>query len=122
MIPALVNGAARTVITERGRRLAILAFTVRRGQIIEIDSIGDPQRVERLAALRSGEGYERLEGCPYDVSVSGKIGCRWNVALRLQGRHHRNLTTWAYFPLAGWGMGASPERWSEMVSTPLSFR
>ena len=64
MIPALVNGAARTVITEQGRRLAILAFTVRRGQIIEIDSIGDPQRVERLAGPRSGEGYERLEGRP----------------------------------------------------------
>jgi RNA polymerase sigma factor (sigma-70 family) len=48
--PVLVNGAAGAVITRRGRPRLVMAFTISRGKIAEIDSIGDPERVERLAA------------------------------------------------------------------------
>ena len=48
--PALVNGAAGTVITLRGRPFAVLAFTVVDGRIAEIDAIGDPERVARVAS------------------------------------------------------------------------
>lgn len=48
--PALVNGAAGAVITVRGRPFAIMGFTVVEGRIVEIDAIGDPERVARTAA------------------------------------------------------------------------
>jgi RNA polymerase sigma-70 factor (ECF subfamily) len=48
--PALVNGAAGVVITSQGRPFAVLAFTVTDGKITEIDAIGDPGRVARVAA------------------------------------------------------------------------
>ena len=55
VLPALVNGAAGVVIIMGGRPLAIMAFTVSDDRIIEIDSIGDPERVERLTAeFRTG--------------------------------------------------------------------
>jgi RNA polymerase sigma factor (sigma-70 family) len=50
LLPVLVNGAAGVVITRSGRALAVMAFSVYHDKIIEIDAIGDPQRVERLAA------------------------------------------------------------------------
>ncbi|MGH3191467.1 MAG: sigma factor-like helix-turn-helix DNA-binding protein [Streptosporangiaceae bacterium] len=50
VLPALINGTAGVVITRRGRPFAIMAFTICHDKIIEIDSIGDPERVERLAA------------------------------------------------------------------------
>ncbi len=54
--PAVVNGAAGTVITMRGRPFAVMAFTVVRGRITEIDVIVDADRVRRVAAsvLASG--------------------------------------------------------------------
>jgi hypothetical protein len=48
--PALVNGAAGAVITMRGKPFSVLAFSIADGQIIEIDAIGDPERVARIAA------------------------------------------------------------------------
>jgi len=48
--PALVNGSAGVVITRRGRPFAVMAFSVSEGQIVEIDTIGDPERVRRVAA------------------------------------------------------------------------
>jgi RNA polymerase sigma-70 factor (ECF subfamily) len=48
--PALVNGAAGMVVTRRGRPFAVMAFTVAEGRIIEIDVIGDPERVRTVAA------------------------------------------------------------------------
>jgi RNA polymerase sigma factor (sigma-70 family) len=48
--PALVNGTAGVVITRHGRLALVMAFTICCGKIVEIDSIGDPKRVERLAA------------------------------------------------------------------------
>ncbi len=48
--PALVNGAAGAVVTVRGRPFAVMGFTVAEGKIVEIDAIGDPERVRRVAA------------------------------------------------------------------------
>jgi RNA polymerase sigma-70 factor (ECF subfamily) len=48
--PVLVNGAPGVVVTVRGRPLAIMGFTVSAGRIVEIDAIGDRERVRRVAA------------------------------------------------------------------------
>ena len=40
--PALVNGAAGAVVIPRGRPFSVMGFTVRDGQIAEIDVIVDP--------------------------------------------------------------------------------
>jgi RNA polymerase sigma factor (sigma-70 family) len=45
----LVNGAAGAVVTARGRPFALMAFTVSGDRIVEIDAIGDRDRVARLA-------------------------------------------------------------------------
>jgi len=47
---ALVNGAAGVVVTVEGRPFAAIGFTVTDGKIVEIDAIGDPERVQRIAA------------------------------------------------------------------------
>jgi RNA polymerase sigma-70 factor (ECF subfamily) len=48
--PALVNGTVGVVITLDGRPFSILAFTIVNDKIVEIDGIGDPDRVGRIAA------------------------------------------------------------------------
>ena len=48
--PAIVNGSAGAVITLAGRPFSIMGFTVVNGRIAEIDAIGDPERVQRIAA------------------------------------------------------------------------
>src|SRR5581483_425195 len=48
--PVLVNGAAGALVTLRGRPLAVMAFAVVDGRIVEIDVIADPGRVRDLAA------------------------------------------------------------------------
>ncbi|MGC2295357.1 MAG: sigma-70 family RNA polymerase sigma factor [Candidatus Dormiibacterota bacterium] len=48
--PVLVNGAPGVVVTVRGRPLAIMGFTVSAGRIVEIDAIGDPERVHLVTA------------------------------------------------------------------------
>jgi len=48
--PALVNGVAGVVVTVGGRPFLVMAFTVVEGKIVEIDGIGDPERVRRTAA------------------------------------------------------------------------
>jgi RNA polymerase sigma-70 factor (ECF subfamily) len=45
---ALVNGAVGIVVAPRGRLFTALAFTVRRGKIVEIDVIADPARLRQL--------------------------------------------------------------------------
>jgi RNA polymerase sigma factor (sigma-70 family) len=50
VLPVLINGTAGVVITRHGHPHAIMAFTICDDKIIEIDSIGDPERVQRLAA------------------------------------------------------------------------
>src|SRR5215211_2850218 len=46
--PALVNGAAGVVVAPHGRPFAVMAFTVRRGKVVEIDALSDPERLSRL--------------------------------------------------------------------------
>jgi Sigma-70, region 4 len=46
----LVNGAPGAVITLYGEPFSLLAFTVVGGKIVEIDGIGEPDRVRRVAA------------------------------------------------------------------------
>lgn len=53
--PALINGAAGVVITLDGRPHAVMAFTVVNDRVIELDIIGDPERIRRVAsAVLSG--------------------------------------------------------------------
>jgi hypothetical protein len=42
------------VITSHGRAVAVMGFTISDDKIIEIDSIGDPERVRRLTAAVMG--------------------------------------------------------------------
>jgi RNA polymerase sigma-70 factor (ECF subfamily) len=46
--PALVNGAAGVVFAAGGRPFAVVGFTVRRGRIVEIDILADPERLRRV--------------------------------------------------------------------------
>jgi RNA polymerase sigma factor (sigma-70 family) len=46
--PALVNGAAGVVFASRGRPFSVVGFTVRRGRIVEIDVLADPERLQQL--------------------------------------------------------------------------
>ena len=46
--PALVNGAAGAVIAPHGRLFSVMAFTVTKGKITQIDALLDPQRLARL--------------------------------------------------------------------------
>jgi len=48
--PVLVNGTVGRVITVGGRPHSVLAFTIADGKIVEIDAIGEPERVSRIAA------------------------------------------------------------------------
>ncbi|GDY29000.1 sigma-70 family RNA polymerase sigma factor [Gandjariella thermophila] len=46
--PALVNGAAGILVAHQDRPLAVMAFTVTGGKIVEIDILADPARLRRL--------------------------------------------------------------------------
>jgi len=46
--PALINGAAGVVVAPAGRPFSIMAFTVREGRIVAIDTLSDPDRLSRL--------------------------------------------------------------------------
>lgn len=48
--PVLVNGTVGRVVTIDGLPHSVLAFTVVNGKIVEIDAIGDRERVSRIAA------------------------------------------------------------------------
>jgi hypothetical protein len=43
------------VAAEDGRRYSVVGFTVRRGQIVEIDILADPQRLGRLDLTALGD-------------------------------------------------------------------
>jgi hypothetical protein len=47
-LPVLVNGAAGLVCMLNGKPFSVMAFTVRRGKIAEIDVLADPERLSRL--------------------------------------------------------------------------
>lgn len=46
--PALVNGAAGVVVAPRGHLFLVMDFKVVRGRIVEIDLIGDSDRLRHL--------------------------------------------------------------------------
>jgi RNA polymerase sigma factor (sigma-70 family) len=46
--PVLVNGAAGAVVTIAGQPVAVVGFTIRHGQITEVDVLADPDRLRRL--------------------------------------------------------------------------
>jgi hypothetical protein len=46
--PALINGVAGVVVVPRGQLFSVLAFTVRDGKIVAIDSLADPTRLREL--------------------------------------------------------------------------
>jgi RNA polymerase sigma factor (sigma-70 family) len=46
--PALINGVAGVVVAPQGRPFSVMAFTVRGGKIVTIDSLSDPERLRRL--------------------------------------------------------------------------
>jgi len=46
--PVLVNGTAGIVAVPGGRPFAVLSFTVRRGKVVEILILADPERLRRL--------------------------------------------------------------------------
>ena len=45
---ALINGAAGFVTTLEGEPFSIGGFTVRQGQIVELDFLADPDRLRRM--------------------------------------------------------------------------
>ena len=47
-LPVLVNGAAGVLAVVDGQPGAVMAFTVRRGKVVEINAIIDPERLGRL--------------------------------------------------------------------------
>ncbi len=48
--PAVVNGAARVVVTADRRPVTVIGFTIADDKIVEIDAISDPQRLPTIAA------------------------------------------------------------------------
>ncbi len=57
--PALVNGGAGGVVFRSGRVFAILAFTLQRGRIVEIDAYGDAERLRRLDLATMVQGDDQ---------------------------------------------------------------
>ena len=45
---ALVDGAVGVIVAPRGRLLMVLRFTLAGGRIVEIEAVGDPDRLRRL--------------------------------------------------------------------------
>ena len=48
MPAAIVNGAAGAVVAPRGRLFSVMAFTVTKGKITQIDALVDPERLAEL--------------------------------------------------------------------------
>ncbi len=46
--PVLVNGNAGVVTLSHGEAVAVMAFTIARGKIVEIDILADPERLRQL--------------------------------------------------------------------------
>ena len=52
--PVLVNGAAGVVVAPGGRPFSVMGFTVRRGKIVAIDALADPERLRQLNLAELG--------------------------------------------------------------------
>jgi len=48
VLPAIVNGGAGAVVAPGGHVFAVMAFTVSRGRVSQIDALADPARLARL--------------------------------------------------------------------------
>ena len=57
--PALVNGGAGAVVVRNGQLFSVMGFTVRGGRILEIDTLGDPERLRSLdlGMVRAGHPW-----------------------------------------------------------------
>jgi RNA polymerase sigma factor (sigma-70 family) len=87
LLPVLVNGAAGVVVVVRGRPVALMAFTVVAGRIVEIDAIDDPRRVRRIARpVLGGEQPYRLSHSPFGTGLLRK---RPSVEIRRIAHVHR---------------------------------
>jgi RNA polymerase sigma-70 factor, ECF subfamily len=53
--PAIINGAAGVVVVPEGRPFSVIAFTVRRGKIVGIDALADPERLAELDLTLLGD-------------------------------------------------------------------
>ncbi len=49
VLAAIVNGAAGAVVAPRGRLFSVMAFTVTKGIITQIDALVDPERIAELS-------------------------------------------------------------------------
>jgi ketosteroid isomerase-like protein len=52
--PALVNGAPRLVWAQRGQVVVAFGFTIRRGKIVEIDLVAEPERLKLDVSILDG--------------------------------------------------------------------
>jgi RNA polymerase sigma-70 factor (ECF subfamily) len=59
LTPAMVNGAPGVVVTLDGLVVSVMAFAVSGGQIVAIDSLGDPERLARLELRGRGGDHDR---------------------------------------------------------------
>jgi RNA polymerase sigma-70 factor, ECF subfamily len=57
--PVLVNGSAGVVVSLNGEPVSVMGFTISHGKIVEIDSLADPERVERVARALPAHGQGR---------------------------------------------------------------
>ncbi|HEY5221571.1 MAG TPA: RNA polymerase sigma factor SigJ [Microbacteriaceae bacterium] len=55
ILPAVVNGGPGVIVTMAGRPVTVMGFTIADGKVIEIDSISDPARVERITESAENE-------------------------------------------------------------------
>ena len=62
VVPAVVNGGAGVVITQAGRVVTVMAFTVVDGQVVEIDTLTDPERLASVQAALPNTGPASGEG------------------------------------------------------------
>jgi RNA polymerase sigma factor (sigma-70 family) len=52
LTPAIVNGGPGVVVTDDGRVVSVMAFTIADGRVVAIDVLGDPERLARLPLPR----------------------------------------------------------------------
>ena len=70
---ALINGVVGAVVAPRGRLLMVVNVTIANGRIVEINAVGDPDRLQtvRPACSRRAIDRYRLVNCASFASSSG---------------------------------------------------
>jgi RNA polymerase sigma factor (sigma-70 family) len=69
--PVLVNGSPGAMITVDGQPVAVLVFTVVADQIVAMDTIRDPERVRRAAAVLAENGTSASVTSPVPEGSQG---------------------------------------------------